>query len=270
MDLPAVSEIAPAQRAAVDRWRAGDAWLAGGTWLFSEPQPDLRRLMDLTALGWPALTAGTDGLEIAATCTLAQLAAYPVAPQWPAAALFAACCEALLGSLKVCNAATVGGNLCCALPAGPMIALTVGLDGICEVWSAGDRTRHVAAAELVTGPGETSLAPGELLRSITLPDRTLGCDTAFRQESLAPLGRSGALVLGRRSETGEVVITVTGAVPRPVQLRFDTPPGAAGLRDALTTADPEPYDDPHGDPRWRAHLIALLCEEVRAELQERA
>ena len=28
-------------------WREGDSWLAGGTWLFSEPQPRLRRLVDL-------------------------------------------------------------------------------------------------------------------------------------------------------------------------------------------------------------------------------
>jgi len=28
-------------------WREGDSWLAGGTWLFSEPQPHLRRLLNL-------------------------------------------------------------------------------------------------------------------------------------------------------------------------------------------------------------------------------
>ncbi len=33
-------------------WREGDSWLAGGTWLFSEPQPHLRRLLDLQGFGW--------------------------------------------------------------------------------------------------------------------------------------------------------------------------------------------------------------------------
>ena len=54
-------------------WRDGDAWLGGGTWLFSQPQPRLRRLLDLHAFGWPPLTETDDGLSIAATCTLAQL-----------------------------------------------------------------------------------------------------------------------------------------------------------------------------------------------------
>ena len=39
-------------------WRDGDSWLAGGTWLFSEPQPHLRRLLDLTAVGWEPLVVG--------------------------------------------------------------------------------------------------------------------------------------------------------------------------------------------------------------------
>lgn len=39
----------------------GDAWLAGGTWLFSEPQPQLRRLIDLAAAGWLPISADAEG-----------------------------------------------------------------------------------------------------------------------------------------------------------------------------------------------------------------
>ena len=58
MDLNTVTEIAvPRDRSSLTawqygEWQDGDAWLAGGTWLFSEPQTGLRRLVDLTALGW--------------------------------------------------------------------------------------------------------------------------------------------------------------------------------------------------------------------------
>jgi CO/xanthine dehydrogenase FAD-binding subunit len=265
MDLPAVEELASADLTALDGWREGDAWLAGGTWLFSEPQPAVRRLLDLTALGWPALVERPEGLEIAATCTLAELAAYRPPPQWPATTLLQPCCRALLGSFKVCNAATVGGNLCLGLPAGPMIALAVALDGICEVWGAGGRTHRVAAIDFVTGPSETVLAPGELLRSVTLPATALSHRTALRQMALSPLGRSAALLIGR-SGTGRFVLTVTGAVSRPVTLTLPETATAAQLADALTEAHLEPYDDPHGDPRWRSHLIGLLGEQIRAQL----
>ena len=53
MDLNTIrSVVRPTRRAEVPDWQAGDAWLAGGTWLFSEPQPALSRLVDLTTLGW--------------------------------------------------------------------------------------------------------------------------------------------------------------------------------------------------------------------------
>ena len=56
MDLHTISEIArPRQQDRALDWREGDAWLAGGTWLFSEPQPHLRRLIDLEGFGWKSL-----------------------------------------------------------------------------------------------------------------------------------------------------------------------------------------------------------------------
>jgi CO/xanthine dehydrogenase FAD-binding subunit len=272
VDLPGITEFADARSAT---WREGDAWLAGGTWLFSEPQPGLQRLLDLRSFGWPALQARADGLEIAATCTLAELARLQV-PQWRAGPLVGQCCHALLGSFKVWNAATVGGNLCLALPAGPMISLTAALDGVCTIWGPGAAPRRVPVADFVTGPGRCALAPGELLRSVHLPARALASATAFRQMSLSELGRSAALVIGRRSPSngaeaggpvaGGVVITVTAATARPVQLRFAGLPAAGDLLGAIDAARPRWHDDVHGSPAWRAAITRELALEVLADL----
>lgn len=267
MDLNTIEEVAPARRGAIDDWREGDAWLAGGTWLFSEPQPELRRLHDLSALGWPALTVDDRGLEIAATCTLAELASWTGPQQWAAAPLIADCCRALLGSFKVWNAATVGGNLCLALPAGPMASLAVALEGTCTIWTPGGGSRTVAAADFVLGPGRTALGPGELLRSVLLPDHALREVTAFRQLSLSPMGRSAAVVIGRRYAEGGLVIAVTASVPRPEVFRFLAPPTPDELRSAVDARALQYYEDPHGDPAWREHLTRMLAEEVRAELE---
>jgi CO/xanthine dehydrogenase FAD-binding subunit len=273
VDLPGITEVADARSAT---WRAGDAWLGGGTFLFSEPQPSLRRLLDLQAFGWPALTAGPAGLEIAATCTLAELARFE-APQWRASPLIGQCCHALLGSFKVWNAATVGGNLCLALPAGPMISLTTALDGACTIWGPDRAPRRLPAADFVTGPGRCALAPGELLRAVHLPARALAGTTAFRQLSLSALGRSAAVVIGRRAPPADgrldavapdagVVITVTAATERPVQLRFRGLPAAGRLLAALDDAGPRWHDDVHGAPAWRAAVTRQLAVEVLDEL----
>ena len=267
MALTAVDALVAAERASLDRWREGDAWLAGGTWLFSEPQRDLRRLIDLSAFGWESLRVSEAGLELAATCTLAELAAWPGDPRWPAARLARDCCRARLGSFKICNAATGGGNLCLALPAGPMISLAVALEGVCEIWAPDGRTRELAAGAFVLGPSVNALDRGELLRAVRLPAQALGARSAFRQRSLSPLGRSAVIVIGRASPgDGSFALTVTASVPRPLQLPFTELPAPDDLQDAIVDAVDDWYDDVHGDPAWREHLTLSLAEEVRAEL----
>ncbi|MER6303079.1 FAD binding domain-containing protein [Kitasatospora sp. NPDC001539] len=268
MDLNTVVELRDARRR--DTWRPGDAWLGGGTYLFSEPQPHLRRLVDLSRMGWePVRTTAAGDLEIAATCTIAQLSRFAREAELPAAPLFEQCCRAFLASWKIWNMATVGGNLCNGLPAGPMISLTAALDGVCTLLSQSGAARRVPVKDFVTGAGVQVLRPGELLRSVTLPARALACRTAFRQASLYGLGRSGALLIGTRDPIdGELALTITASTVRPIQLRFAVPPNADAVREAVTHGvRPEEYfDDIHGLPAWRRHMTHRFAEEIRREL----
>jgi CO/xanthine dehydrogenase FAD-binding subunit len=269
MDLNTVTEIGrPTCRGDLQAWRAGDAWLAGGTWLFSEPQPALTRLIDLSQIGWPPLETSANGLRIGATCTLATLAAAEFPTDWRAAPLFRACCRALLGSFKIWNAATVGGNLCMALPAGPMAALTAALSGVCTIWTPDGGERTLPVVDFVCGPGQNALRQGELLRAIDLPAAALRCATAFRQVSLTPLGRSAALLAGALAPAAGFALTVTAATRRPVRLDFAVAPQADDLQDALAAAIPDAmyYDDIHGAPDWRRQMTFRLAEEIRRDL----
>ena len=270
MDLNTVTEIArPRQRADLSAWRLGDAWLAGGTWLYSEPQPAVTRLIDIADLGWPALEINDRGLRIAATCKIAQLDALALPSDWAAAALLNRCCRSFLASFKIWNMATVGGNLCMALPAGPMISLTTALDGMCTIWRPDGTDRRVAAIDFVSGPQYNALAPGELLRAIELPVSALRQRAAFRQIALSPLGRSAALLIGTLApESGAFTLTVTASTPRPVRVSFPVLPAAASLHDSIEAAIPATgyFDDVHGAPAWRRHMTLQLAEEIRREL----
>ncbi|WP_369373177.1 xanthine dehydrogenase family protein subunit M [Streptomyces sp. cg36] len=269
MDLNTVTDVRDARRR--EPWRPGDAWLGGGTYLFSEPQPHLRRLVDLSRMGWEPLTRHPDGsLEIAATCTVAQLSRFGrLSLDAPAAPLFEQCCRAFLASFKIWNMATVGGNLCNGLPAGPMISLTAALGGECLLQAQDGSTRRVKVVDFITGAGTKDLAEGELLRSVTLPGRALECRTAFRQASLYGLGRSGALVIGTLDPVdGSLAVTISAATVRPFRFWFPLAPGAGRLRGAVEAAVGEAdwFDDIHGLPAWRRHMGLRLAEEVRREL----
>ncbi len=271
MDLNTIETVIPKPtRATLAGWRAGDAFLAGGSWLFSEPQPHLRRLIDLHGFGWLPIEASEEhGLVIAATCPIATLQRWAGAPAtWTAAALVDPCCRALLGSFKVWAVATVGGNLCLALPAGPMTALLAALDGECLIWGTDGRDRTEPALSFVTGERTTVLAPGEVLRSITVPAIALRRRAALRQISLSPLGRSGALVIGTRAGDGSFALTVTAATRRPHRLAFTESPSPVALEEALDNAiaPGDWHDDVHGHPAWRRHVTGVLAAELLAEL----
>jgi CO/xanthine dehydrogenase FAD-binding subunit len=267
MDLNTIQAVArPQTRAEMPAWEAGDAWLAGGTWLFSEPQTHLTRLIDLGSLGWPPLKVSADGLEVATTCTIAQLDALAAPPDWLAAPLIGQCARAFLASFKIWNTATVGGNLCMSLPAGPMIALAAALDGVCTLWAPDGGERKIPVTDFVMGPQRNALEPGDLLRSIDLPAAALRRRAAFRQISLAPLGRSGALVIGTLAQDGCFALTVTASTPRPIKLVFTTVPSEDELRAEIERAVTAWYDDIHGAPAWRRHMTLHFAEEIRHEL----
>jgi CO/xanthine dehydrogenase FAD-binding subunit len=273
MNLDSVTEIRrPAAADEIRQWRQGHAWLAGGTWLFSEPQPAIDTLIDLHGLGWPAIETSSAGLDIAATCRVVELYEFTGPSEWPALPLLRQCCDAFLASFKIWNASTVGGNICMSLPAGPMISLVVALEGTLTLWPRDGAPRQVAAIDFVTGNHANVLREGELLRSIHLPATALSKRFACRRASLTKLGRSAALVIGTRTAgtRSDLLMTITAATPRPVQLRFATPPSAGDLRKAIEASLPADgyFDDVHGSAAYKRHLASYFAEEIRAELAQ--
>ena len=279
MDLHSIQTVSrPASAAELAPWEPGDAWLAGGTWLFSEPQPALNRLVDLQGLNWTPIEASAAGLSIAATCRIADVAHYQppldLAASWPAITLLRDCCNAFLASFKIWNTATVGGNICMSLPAGPMISLAAALDGTCIIWPAHDgarqtQPRSVKMVDFVTGNHANVLQPGELLRSIELPAAALGRRVAMRHMSLVKLGRSAALIIGTRAANGAFALAITAATDRPVQLRYPATPDAATLDAAITALPHERwFDDVNGSANYKRHVTRHFATEILAELKE--
>lgn len=276
MDLNTVEAVRfPRRREEVWPLRPGDAIVAGGTWLFSEPRPHITRLIDVTALGWQPVTESDNGLELAATCTLAEVAELSTTlaanrPDWVAAPLFAQCCTALLASAKVWHTATVGGNICTSLPAGSMISLTSVLDATLQIWRGDGDSYSLPVGEFVTGAGTNALKTGEILRSIHVPAAALRARTAYRKLAPSSLGRSGVVVLGRHDDArdgGNFTVSVTAATVRPYLLKFPGPPTRQAMDRMLAQIPDSAWNtDAHGDPDWRAAMTSLLCHEIVDEL----
>ncbi|TRW85363.1 FAD-binding molybdopterin dehydrogenase [Mycolicibacterium sp. 018/SC-01/001] len=276
MDLNTVEAVhTPRRRDEVWPLGTGDAILAGGTWLFSEPQPHVTRLVDITALGWPPITLSDNGIEIAATCTLADVTELSTTlparrSDWTAAPLFAQCSSALVAGFKIWRTATVGGNICLSLPAGSMISLATALDATALIWRADGNTRTVPVADFVTGVTTNVLSTGDVMRSLHIPAAALRARTAYRKIASSPLGRSGAVVIGRHDAPADgdaITISVTAATVRPYVLRLGTSASPDTLHAALAVIPDDAWlRDPHGDPDWRAAMTRQLAEQILTEL----
>jgi CO/xanthine dehydrogenase FAD-binding subunit len=269
MDLNTVVDVVrrPAEHPGT-AWRTGDAWLAGGTWLFSQPQPAVNRLVDLTGLGWPSLVPNSEGLEIAATCTVRELHEFVPPDDWLAGSLLRTSCEMFLASFKVWNAATVGGNICMSLPAGPMVTMAVALQATYRLWAADGTERTVAAKDFVTGDHQNVLEPGEILRSVHIPKHTLSGRYTYRRFTLTKLGRSTIFMVATQTPADDdLTLTITAATTHPVVLQFGTVPDADTLQEHMDAIPTEFwFADPNGTPEHRRHLAKHYAEEIRIEL----
>ena len=144
--------------------------LAGGTDLMVElngghRRPDavvsVNRVRELRS--WRHDPA-TGTLHIGAAVTYAELAAEPLASFAPALAQAAR----TVGSPQIRNAATIGGNVGTASPAGDGLPVLAALDAVVHLASLAGR-RDVPFAEFATGPKRTVLQPGELITGVTIP-----------------------------------------------------------------------------------------------------
>ena len=249
----------------IQGWRAGNAWLAGGTWLFSEPQIHTDTLIDLELLGWPSLTVTEDGLEVGATCRIAEFYASKH-PSLDRGNLVPRVLPLVSLVVQDLDEATIGGDIVMSLPAGPMISLTVALEAEYELWPREGPSRTVLGADLSREYIKTFLGPASCYALSAFRFRR--CKRhAFRRASLTHLGRSSVLLIGTRGDR-EILLTVSAATVRPIQLQLGNALPAAQLRDMIDAAIPGDLylDDVHGSPAHRRHLTYHFAQEICEEL----
>jgi carbon-monoxide dehydrogenase medium subunit len=74
-----------------------------------------------------------------------------------------------IASHQIRNLATIGGNLCNAAPSADSAPILVALDSFLTITGLGGKTRSLPLEQFFTGPGETALAPAEILTQIHIP-----------------------------------------------------------------------------------------------------
>jgi CO/xanthine dehydrogenase FAD-binding subunit len=182
------------------------------------------------------------------------------------------------------NAASIGGNICNASPAGDMIIPLLVLGAAVELASWLDGTVHtrlVPLDEFFTAPGKTVKQANELLTAV-LFDRPADTFVArFRKAGPRPALEIAtvSIGIGGRLENGsfsDVRVAMGAVAPKPIRARRveaaleGKPLEADTIKAAVISAgqDATPIDDVRGSAWYRDHLIRVFTEEVLNDVLE--
>jgi CO/xanthine dehydrogenase FAD-binding subunit len=193
-----------------------------------------------------------------------------------------------IGSPQVRNLGTIGGNIVNASPAGDLYPALLALDATVVLRSANGE-REVALEDFVTGPGETTIEPDEILLATAFDEP--GADGPGKVFSgFAKVGLRNALAISvataaivARAQAGKLtdVRIACGAVaPTAIRMRGveelleGEAPSDALIEESARVASSEcnPLSDIRASGEYRSHvtgvLVSRLIRRARTELLE--
>ncbi len=257
--------------------------LAGGTDVLVQLRADIFTpdlMVDIKRIpGVKDITAEKGGWRIGAAVSGAELNEHPdVKRDWPGV------CEALdlIGSTQVQGRATLTGNLCNASPAADSVPAMIAAGATVTI-KGPDGTREAKAEDIATGPGKTSLKPGEIVTSVFLPPRGAGggdCYLRFIPRTEMDIAVVGAAVsLTVEGGTITAARVALGAVA-PTALLVDACAQAiigttlddaalAALSEAASAAC-KPISDKRGTVAFRTQVAGVLAQRAAKIAYERA
>ena len=253
--------------------------IAGGTDLMVEVNRGTRLVGNVVAVdrvpelqGWSLEGDRSNVLRLGAGTTCADLAEPSLAKLVPALAQAAR----TVGSPQIRNAATLGGNLATASPAGDMLPVLAALDAEVELRSS-TGTRRLPLDEFVVGVKVNALVPGELITAIRVPvlDGPQEFLKVGTRNAMVIAVTSLALVVDRPGRTVRVALGSVAPVPvRAIEAEVlaaercdfegtSVPSDEVVDRFAVLVADAaRPIDDHRGSAAYRRHAVGVLARRA--------
>ena len=224
--------------------------------------------------------AENGGFRIGAAVTGAELGEHTdVVKAWPGVV------EALelIGSAQIQNRASLGGNLCNGSPAADSVPAMIAAATSCTI-AGPDGEREAKVEDIITGPGQTSLAPGELVVSLFLPARPPHSGDAYlrfiprTEMDIAVVGAGVNITLDDDSLCSAARVSLGAVAPRPLLVEdaaaalIGTKIDAAAIEnlEAAARTACNPIDDKRGTVDYRTKVAGVLAGRAATIALERA
>lgn len=194
-------------------------------------------------------------------------------------------CEgvALIGSIQVKGRASIGGNLCNASPAADSVPAIIAAGAIANIVGPGG-SREEPVENIVTGPGQTSLADGELIVSFSFPAKQANSGDCYlrltprTEMDIAIVGAGVNLTLDDDGTCIAARISIGAVAPTPLLVEdaanalIGTKVNDAALDamvDAVRAAC-NPISDKRGTREYRIKTAGVIARRAALKALERA
>lgn len=189
-----------------------------------------------------------------------------------------------MGSVAVRNVATIGGNLCNALPSADMAPMLIALSAKTKLVST-DSERIVPLENFFTGPRATVLQADELMIEVqipTSPPQTSGVYLKYSTrggEDLALVGVAAAATFGSRNESCTDVRIVLGTVvPAPMRAKKAEAILKGKMIDdeliekaaQIASDESRPRDSIRGSTDYRREMVRIFTRDALKQAFQRA
>ena len=258
--------------------------LAGGTDLLVQlrsdmVEPDL--VVDIKHIaGMRSISEEDGGYRIGAAVSAAELGEHEGVKTSSPGVVEAA---ELIGSTQIQGRATMVGNLCNASPAADSVPALIAAGAVATIVGP-DGQRNLPVEEIAMGPGQTSLAKGEIVASLFLPARPAHIGQAYlrfipRTEMDIAVVGAGVSVTLDDAGTCTAARVALGAVAERALLVSDAEAAlAAAASRAMASSSPvlptsaacRPIDDKRGTKEFRTQVAGVLARRAAALAFERA
>lgn len=175
-----------------------------------------------------------------------------------------------VGSPQIRNAATIGGNLGTASPAGDGHPFLAAVDASIEVASQSGR-RLIPWREYFVGPKRNALEDGELITAVVLPDRLP------ERHEFGKVGVRNAMVIATvccvvtRDGDGTTTVALGSVGPTPIRvpeaetmISAESSPSEAAFGEfgRLVSAGVRPITDHRSTEEYRRHAAGVLARRL--------
>lgn len=252
-------------------------YIAGGTDLFLFP-PRCDYVVDISHAGLSGIARTPDGdVFIGAAATLHDVATNPFVAAYAGGLLAGAASHC--GNRPVRSTATLGGNLCNALPSADLAPALLALDAVCYIADE-DSQESLPLEDFFTGPRRTVLGD-RLLVGVALPGAGAGRRAAARRltrsaEDIALVQVAVALEVAD-GRVGAVRIALGSVAPVPMramlaeaqlegELVADLTPDHLASAAAIAAGESEPIDDHRAGAAYRREMVGVLTRRLLAGL----